>query len=166
MESNNPPVHPTPVGSAATSLPCTPAQHVNTSVPSVVTLEPLPAKPNLIIVPGIMAQPFNTTVSSDVTPEIITSQSNPSVVQNILAEPVHTSVSTVATLALLPSTAQPIHTHVSTVCPMPQSAPQPKTSTVATLASHAVTMTTLAEHYGKLHLPPPLPTKSSKPHVS
>ena len=184
LQSNNAPVHCTLVGSVATTLPGIPTQHVKTSVSSDVTPEPLPPKPNLSIVPGIMAQPFNTRVSSDVTPEpitakanpsivpgipaqdvntsvfsdvnpeTITSQSNPIIVQNILAEPVHKSVSTVATLAPQPSTAQPIHTCVSTVGTPPLSAPQPKTSTVATPACHAVTLTTLAEHHGKLHLPP------------
>ena len=99
---------------------------------------------------------------SDVNLETITSQSNPIIVQNIPAEPVHKSVSTVATPAPQPSTAQPIHTHVLTVGALPPSAPQPKTSTVATLACHAVTLTTLAEHHGKLHLPPPTHNKFLK----
>ena len=52
--------------------------------------------------------------------------------------------------------------HVLTVGALPPSAPQPKTSTVATLACHAVTLTTLAEHHGKLHLPPPTHNKFLK----
>ena len=49
LQSNNAPVHHTPVGSVATTLPGIPAQHVKTNVSSDVTLEPLPAKPNQVL---------------------------------------------------------------------------------------------------------------------
>ena len=107
LQSNNAPVHHTPVGSVATTLPGIPAQHVKTNVSSDVTLEPLPAKPNPSIVPGIMAQPFNTSLSSDVTLEPLPAKPNLSIVPDITAQPFNTSLSSDVTLEPIIAKANP-----------------------------------------------------------